>query len=48
MPYTLKTPLDLNKMDFSSIFFRIHVGHRENATQLAINLIRKGVAIAAG
>jgi hypothetical protein len=45
MPYTLKTPLDLNKMEFSSIFFRTHVGHRENATQLAINLIRKGVAI---
>jgi hypothetical protein len=45
MPYALKTPLDLKKMDLSSIFFRTHVGHRENATQLAINLIRKGAAI---
>jgi hypothetical protein len=43
MPYALKTPLDLKKVELSAAFFRTHLGHRENATELAIGLIRKGV-----
>src|ERR1700722_11728614 len=43
MPYALKTPLDLKNMELSAVFFRTHLGHRENATELAIGLIRKGV-----
>ena len=43
MPYALKTPLDLKNMESSAVFFRTHLGHRENATELAVGLIRKGV-----
>jgi hypothetical protein len=43
MPYALKTPLDPKKVELSAVFFRTHLGHRENATELAIGLIRKGV-----
>jgi hypothetical protein len=44
MIYALKTPLHLEQMEFSASFFRTHLGHRENATELAIGLIRKAVA----
>ena len=45
MTYALKTPLALNKMDGTATFYRTHLGHRENATSLAIKLIRRAVAI---
>jgi hypothetical protein len=41
--HTLKTSLDPTSV-LSAAFFRTHLGHRENATELAIGLIQKGVA----
>jgi hypothetical protein len=32
-------------MELSAVFFRTHLGHRKNATELAIGLIRKGVEV---
>jgi len=45
MTYALKTPLAIDKVDSSATFYRTHLGHRENATSLAIKLIRRAVAI---
>jgi hypothetical protein len=45
MPIVLKTPLDINKPDSAASFFRVHLGHRENATTSAIKLIRRAVEI---
>jgi hypothetical protein len=45
MTYALKAPLALNKTDGSAIFYRTHLGHRQNASSLAIKLIRSGVEI---
>lgn len=44
MSYKLKTPLsgDLAK---SAVYYRTHLSHRENATDLAIKLIRRAVEI---
>jgi hypothetical protein len=45
MPHALKTPLDPKKLESSAIFYRTHLGHRENAVHLAIKLIRRAVEI---
>ena len=45
MTDVLKPPLDINQVSSSATFFRTHLGHRENATQLAIKLIRRAIQI---
>src|SRR6266513_2377820 len=45
MAYALKTPLAIDNLDSSATFYRTHLGHRENATSLAIKLIRRAVEI---
>ena len=45
MSYALKTPLDIKKIDSSATYFRTHLGHRHNATQLAIRLIHRAIQI---
>jgi hypothetical protein len=45
MTYALKTPLAIDKVDSSATFYRTHLSHRENASSLAIKLIRRAVAI---
>jgi hypothetical protein len=43
MAYTLKLPHD-QILPEGALFFRTHVGHRENAVNLAVGLIRKAAA----
>ncbi len=43
MSCTLKTPLHIEKTDSSAVFYRTHLGHRHNATHLAMNLIHRAV-----
>jgi hypothetical protein len=45
MSIVLRTPRDINKPDSCASFFRVHLSHRENATALAIKLIRRAVEI---
>ena len=45
MTYFLKTPPAIDKVASSATFYRTHLGHQENATSLAIKLIRRAVAI---
>jgi hypothetical protein len=45
MEYRLRMPLELEKLKSSATFYLTHMGHRENATDLAIKLIRRGARV---